>query len=171
MKRGLFFSFFIYIAIALGFVALIRVWYTPRSWVVGVALLLGWAAVNAFFLASSVRRNIVRLEVSTAAIPERKVSIVDPSYTDFDGLARAISVASDHVEHALARASENRRELEAMIDSMQDAVVAVDAAGRIQWSNQRLQRLITDGSAVRLGHALVAVHPRSRRPGMCPGCA
>ena len=155
MKRGLFFSFFIYIAIALGFVALIRVWYTPRSWVVGVALLLGWAAVNAFFLASSVRRNIVRLEVSTAAIPERKVSIVDPSYTDFDGLARAISVASDHVEHALARASENRRELEAMIDSMQDAVVAVDAAGRIQWSNQRLQRLITDGSAVRLGHALV----------------
>jgi two-component system phosphate regulon sensor histidine kinase PhoR len=155
VKRGLFFSFFIYIAIALGFVALIRVWYTPRSWVVGVALLLGWAAVNAFFLASSVRRNIVRLEVSTAAIPERKVSIVDPSYTDFDGLARAISVASDHVEHALARASENRRELEAMIDSMQDAVVAVDAAGRIQWSNQRLQRLITDGSAVRLGHALV----------------
>jgi two-component system phosphate regulon sensor histidine kinase PhoR len=155
VKRGLFFSFFIYIAIALGFVALIRVWYTPRSWIVGVALLLGWAAINAFFLASSVRRNIVRLEVSTAAIPERKVSIVDPSYTDFDGLARAISVASDHVEHALARASENRRELEAMIDSMQDAVVAVDAAGRIQWSNQRLQRLITDGSAVRLGHALV----------------
>ncbi len=155
MKRGLFFSFFIYIAIALGFVALIRVWYTPRSWIVGVALLLGWAAINAFFLASSVRKNIVRLEVSTAAIPERKVSIVDPSYTDFDGLARAISVASDHVEHALARASENRRELEAMIDSMQDAVVAVDAAGRIQWSNQRLQRLITDGSAVRLGHALV----------------
>jgi two-component system phosphate regulon sensor histidine kinase PhoR len=155
VKRGLFFSFFIYIAIALGFVALIRVWYTPRSWIVGVALLLGWAAINAFFLASSVRKNIVRLEVSTAAIPERKVSIVDPSYTDFDGLARAISVASDHVEHALARASENRRELEAMIDSMQDAVVAVDAAGRIQWSNQRLQRLITDGSAVRLGHALV----------------
>lgn len=155
MKRGLFSSFFIYIAIALGFVALIRVWYTPRSWVVGVALLLGWAALNAFFLASSVRKNIVRLQVSTAAIPERRVSIVDPSYSDFDGLARAISVASDHVEHALARASENRRELEAMIDSMQDAVVAVDAAGRIQWSNQRLQRLITDGSPVRLGHALV----------------
>jgi two-component system phosphate regulon sensor histidine kinase PhoR len=45
-----------------------------------------------------------------------------------------------------------------MIDSMQDAVVAVDAAGRIQWSNQRMQRLIPDtssGSAVRLGHALV----------------
>ena len=45
-----------------------------------------------------------------------------------------------------------------MIDSMQDAVVAVDAAGRIQWTNQRMQRLIPDtasGSAVRIGHALV----------------
>ncbi|HWW98565.1 MAG TPA: ATP-binding protein, partial [Edaphobacter sp.] len=106
----------------------------------------------------SVRRNITRLEDSTAAIPDRHVGVVDPSYSDFDGLARAISVASDHVERALNGASESRRELEAMIDSMQDAVVAVDAAGRIQWSNQRMQRLIPDtsfGSAVRLGHALV----------------
>jgi two-component system phosphate regulon sensor histidine kinase PhoR len=155
VKRGLFFSFFIYIAIALGFVVLIAIWYTPRNWVVGLALLLGWAAFNAFFLAWSVRKNIVRLQASTASIPESHVNIVDPSYTDFDGLARAISNASDHVERSLARASESRRELEAMIDSMQDAVVAVDAAGRIQWSNHRLQLMITDGSPVRLGHALV----------------
>jgi two-component system phosphate regulon sensor histidine kinase PhoR len=155
VKRGLFFSFFIYIAIAFGFVVLIGVWYKPQSWVVSAALLLGWAAINAFFLARSVRKNIVRLEASTASIPERHVSMVDPSYSDFDGLASAISSASDHVERSLARASESRRELEAMIDSMQDAVVAVDAAGRIQWGNQRLQKLITAGSPVRLGHALV----------------
>src|SRR5258708_5200370 len=135
-----------------------RVWFTPRNWVLGAALLIAWAAINAYFLARSVRRNITRLEDSTAAIPERHVGIVEPSYSDFDGLARAISVASDHVERALNGASESRRELEAMIDSMQDAVVAVDAAGRIQWSNQRMQRLIPNtsfGSAVRLGHALV----------------
>ncbi len=100
MKSGLFFSFFIHIAIALGFVALIRLWYTPRSWVAGLALLLCWAAINAFFLARSVRKNMVRLEASTAAIPERHVSIVEPSYSDFDGLARAISIASDHVERS-----------------------------------------------------------------------
>jgi two-component system phosphate regulon sensor histidine kinase PhoR len=158
VKRGLFFSFFIWIALALGFVALMRVWFTPRSWILGIALLIGWAAINAFFMARSMRHNIVRLEVSTAAIPERHVGAVDLSYSDFDGLARAISVASDRVERVLNNASESRRKLEAMIDSMQDAVVAVDAAGRIQWSNQRMQRLIPDtssGSAVRLGHALV----------------
>jgi two-component system phosphate regulon sensor histidine kinase PhoR len=158
VKRGLFLSFFIRIAIALAFVVAMRIWFNPRGWVLDIALLIGWAAINAYFLARSVRQNITRLEVSTAAIPDRHVGVIDPSYSDFDGLARAISVASDHVERALKGASESRRELEAMIDSMQDAVVAVDAAGRIQWSNQRMQRLIPDtsfGSAVRLGHALV----------------
>jgi two-component system phosphate regulon sensor histidine kinase PhoR len=46
---------------------------------------------------------------------------------------------------------------------MQDAVIAVDAAGRIQWTNQRMQKLIPGASsraaagsgAVRVGHALV----------------
>jgi two-component system phosphate regulon sensor histidine kinase PhoR len=158
VKRGLFLSFFIRIALALGFVALMRVWYTPRGWILGITLLIGWAAINAFFLARSVRGNIVRLQTSTAAIPNRQVGVIDPGYSDFEGLAQAISVASDHVERALNKASESRRELEAMIDSMQDAVVAVDSAGRIQWSNQRMQRLIPStysGSAVRHGHALV----------------
>ncbi len=158
MKRGLFLSFFIRIAIALAFVVLMRVWFTPRGWVLGTVLVIGWAAINAFFLARSVRQNIAWLEASTAAIPERHVGVIDPSYSDFDSLARAISVTSDHVERALNAASESRRQLEAMIDSMQDAVVAVDSAGRIQWTNQRMQRLIpetTFSSAVRIGHALV----------------
>jgi two-component system phosphate regulon sensor histidine kinase PhoR len=158
VKRGLFLSFFIRIAIALAFVVLMRVWFTPRGWVFGTVLVIGWAAINAFSLARSVRQNITRLEASTAAIPERHVGVIDPSYSDFDALARAISVTSDHVERALNAASESRRQLEAMIDSMQDAVVAVDAAGRIQWTNQRMQRLIpetTFSSAVRIGHALV----------------
>ena len=55
-------------------------------------------------------------------------------------------------------AQEERLQLEALLDSMQDAVVAVDAAGRIQWTNQRMQRLIPGASVqspVRVGHALV----------------
>lgn len=158
MTRGLFFSFFIRITIALAFVALMRMWFTPRGWVLDGVLVVGWAAINAFFLTRSVRKNIARLQASTAAIPERHVGIIAPTYSDFDGLAHAVSLASDHVERALNEASESRRELEAMIDSMQNPVVAVDSAGRIQWSNQRMQRLIPDtasGIAVRIGHALV----------------
>jgi len=134
------------------------VWFTPSGWILGALLVLGWAAINAFLLTRSVRISILSLQNSTAAIPERHVGLLNPRYNDFDGLASAISLASSHVERALSDAAESRRELEAMIDSMQDAVVAVDAAGRIQWTNQRMQRLIPGtsvSSAVRIGHSLV----------------
>lgn len=42
-----------------------------------------------------------------------------------------------------------------MIDSMEDAVVAVDAAGRIQWTNEHMRRL-APGDA-RVGRALVEI--------------
>jgi len=158
VTRGLFFSFFIRMTIALAFVALMRVWFTPRGWIFGTILVLAWAAINAFLLSRSVRQSIALLQTSTAAIPDRPVGALKYQYSDFDGLAQAISLASGHVERVLMDASESRRELEAMIDSMQDAVVAVDQAGRIQWTNQRMQRLIPGtsvSSAVRVGHALV----------------
>jgi two-component system phosphate regulon sensor histidine kinase PhoR len=158
VTRSLFFSFFIRISIALALVAILWKWLIPRGWLVGAVLVIAWAALNAFLQAYTVRRNIAQLQTSTQAIPERHVGLIEPSYTDFNELARAISLASDHVEHALKDASESRRQLEAMIDSMQNAVVAVDSSGRIQWSNQRMQRLLPDssfGSIVRIGHALV----------------
>src|ERR1700735_4237773 len=96
--------------IALAFVALMRVWFTPRGWILGVLLVLAWAAINAFLFTRSVRSGIALLQSSTAAIPERHVGVLHPPYSDFDGLAHAISVASDHVEHALTTATESRRE-------------------------------------------------------------
>jgi two-component system phosphate regulon sensor histidine kinase PhoR len=107
---------------------------------------------------------VILLQTATAAIAAPRIStepaspIPDQPYQDFDELAKSIAQASDHVDHVLANAAESRRELEAMIDSMQDAVVAVDSAGRIQWTNQHMQRLISGvavNGAVRIGHALV----------------
>jgi two-component system phosphate regulon sensor histidine kinase PhoR len=65
---------------------------------------------------------------------------------------------ADDAAKRLARSGESRRELEALLDSMQDAVVAVDAAGRIQWTNAPMRRLIPGVSAsglVRVGQSLV----------------
>jgi two-component system, OmpR family, phosphate regulon sensor histidine kinase PhoR len=158
VTRGLFFSFFVRMTIALAFVALMKTWFTPRGWILGSILVLIWAAVNAFLLSRSVRRSISLLQTSTAAIGERPLGTLHSQFSDFDGLAQAISLASGHVERVLNDAAESRRELEAMIDSMQDAVVAVDPAGRIQWTNQRMQKLIPGtafSGAVRVGHALV----------------
>jgi two-component system phosphate regulon sensor histidine kinase PhoR len=158
VTRTLFFSFFVRIIIALAFVALMRVWFMPWGWAPGIALVVAWAAINALLLARSVRKNISSLQASTIALAERPVELPGQQFQDFDGLARAISTVSTHVQHLLANSTESRNELVAMIDSMQDAVVAVDQAGRIQWSNQHMQQL-NPGSpvngSIRIGHALV----------------
>jgi two-component system phosphate regulon sensor histidine kinase PhoR len=156
--RSLFFSFFVRMTIALAFVAIMRVWFTPYGWLPGIVLVLAWAAINALLLARSVRQNITSLEACTAAIAERPVVLKEQNYQDFDGLAHAISTVSSHVERALVDAAGSRNDLAAMIDSMQDAVVAVDQTGRIQWTNRLMQQLISGASAaaaIRVGHALV----------------
>jgi two-component system phosphate regulon sensor histidine kinase PhoR len=77
---------------------------------------------------------------------------------EFDDTVAVVRDVSERLGRMLAAADSERRQLEKLLDSMQDAVVAVDSAGRIQWTNERMQRLIpgnTMGSAVRVGHALV----------------
>jgi len=158
LRRDLFLSVFLRVAVALVFVAFAGVSSHPYRWIIAGSLVVAWAAISAFLLARSVRTDITLLQNSAAAVPERQMDEVRTSFADFDGLAQAISVSSEHVNKALNDASESRRELEAMIDSMQDAVVAVDPAGRIQWTNQRMQKLIPGASfssAIRVGHALV----------------
>lgn len=158
MRRSLFLSFFVRMAIALAVVALLCLWLAPRNWVLAAIVLLGWAAVSALLVTRLVRQDISVLRASAAVLVDQPVEKVGNQYADFDEIAYAISGASEQVRRRLADASESRRELEAMIDSMQDAVVAVDPAGRIQWTNQCMQRLIPGafvGGAVRIGHALV----------------
>lgn len=138
--------------------AVLHLWLAPRGWILAAAFILVCAAIFALLLTRSVRRNISVLSASAVAIPEQSKGIIENRFSDFDEIAQAISTASQQVRSRLIAASESRRELEAMIDSMQDAVVAVDQTGRIQWSNQCMQRLIPGAfviSAVRVGHALV----------------
>ena len=158
MRRSVFLSVFLRIATGLVLVALAGISSLPNRWIIAGVLVTVWAGISAFFLARSVRQDVTLLRNSATAIPEHQVGEITPSFSDFDDLARAISVSSDHVNRSLSEASESRHELEAMIDSMQDAVVAVDPAGRIQWTNQRMQKLIPGASfssAIRIGHALV----------------
>ena len=119
------------------------------------------AGVTALGATWSVRRGLVPLERMAEAFPDQAElprGSEAQRFRDFDAVAKALVVASGGARTAINRAAESRRELEALLDSMQDAVVAVDSAGRIQWTNQRMQRLIPGYSysgTVRIGHALV----------------
>lgn len=174
MKRSFFVTVFLRLTLAMGFVALTRALLPQKDWYITVFDVLGWAAVAAIWTTYSVRQAIAPLQRAAATIagsPEEVAGSSTPSdtddfepgYRDFEQLSSALSAAAVQVEQSLAQSKESRRELEALLDSMQDAVIAVDQAGRIQWSNQRMQRLIPGAASrgslgsgpVRVGHALV----------------
>ena len=120
------------------------------GWVSGLALAAVFACLVIWRLHADVRgvnRGLLALggthRVETYA-----------SMGDFDETHRLIATASAEMGARLEAADEDRRELELVLDSMQDAVVAVDAAQRISWTNGRMQKLVT-GGAVRVGAGLV----------------
>jgi two-component system phosphate regulon sensor histidine kinase PhoR len=157
MTRSLFFKLFIRLVLAAGAVLAVRELLPPMPvWAV-VLLLLGWAAGMALWTAYSLRRILRPLQESANSLIEGQQAPMSTRYRDFDGLAVALASASEQVQRSLGKAAESRRELEALLDSMQDPVVAVDAAGRIQWTNQRMQRMMPGGpsGSVKVGHALV----------------
>ena len=166
MKRSFLVTVFLRLTLAMAFVAVTRALVPQKDWYITVLAVLGWAALAAVWTTYSVRQAIAPLERAAAAIAETpevgaerlQEAEYEPGYKDFQAISKALMGAAGHVEQSLARSQESRRELEALLDSMQDAVLAVDAAGRIQWTNQRMQRLIPGASvsgAVRVGHALV----------------
>jgi two-component system, OmpR family, phosphate regulon sensor histidine kinase PhoR len=166
MRRSLFLTFFLRMLLAFAPLAIVLAvlggrWVGAGTSIAVLALAVALLAVVAFGLTRFVRRALSPLQALAEGLPERAPTLDEielPQYSDFDDLAGAIAGASSKAQQVLQRASESRHELVALLDSMQDAVVAVDSAGRIQWTNQRMQRLIPGSSvqsAVRVGHALV----------------
>jgi len=58
-------------------------------------------------------------------------------------VAAALDKTARRVEESFLRVQTSQRELETLLNSMQDAVIAVGADGRVQWANWALDRLLT----------------------------
>ncbi len=73
-------------------------------------------------------------------------------------IAYALDTAAARLKRSFHALQTSHSELETLLDSMQEAVVAVDANGRIQWTNRAMQSVMVGpgaASSVRVGHALV----------------
>lgn len=68
-------------------------------------------------------------------------------------VARALDTTAVRLEQSFQALQSKQRELAALLDSMQEAVIAVNAAGQVSWSNSIMQRIAP--SAVRAGKSLV----------------
>jgi two-component system phosphate regulon sensor histidine kinase PhoR len=124
-------------------------------WSCGIVLACVLSAVARWRLRSSTRQ----LERAVQSLPEFDPDSDSlPRMSELADTVQALYGTSQRLRQRLGGAQADRLQLEALLDSMQDAVVAVDSAGRILWTNQRMQRLIPGSSVqspVRVGHALV----------------
>jgi two-component system phosphate regulon sensor histidine kinase PhoR len=78
-----------------------------------------------------------------------KKRAVEPLREELVHLRHSAEIA----ERAVMQLRSARTELESWLDSMQEAVVAIDVSGRIEWVNERMRRV--SGGSVRIGDALV----------------
>jgi two-component system, OmpR family, phosphate regulon sensor histidine kinase PhoR len=127
----------------------------PRWWMV-----IGTGVVVALWIAAwgtSVVTNAIELiEPAAASVAGRDSRWPDAPFRQMEPLLQALHVSAAEVVRQLEASSESRRKLEALLDSMQDAVTSVDGAGRIVWANVPMQKLVAESSGnVRAGHSLV----------------
>ncbi len=57
-------------------------------------------------------------------------------------MAAAIDKTAGQVERSFAAVRSSQRQLETLLNSMQDAVIAVSSDGLVQWANQPMDRLV-----------------------------
>ena len=116
------------------------------------------AVVGAMLLKAKLRSETRRLAQVARLLPDWDTDAAAPGWSsELAYAAESIRTSSERISQRLNRLEDDRLQLEALLDSMQDAVVAVDSAGRIQWTNRAMQALIPDvysHSSVRIGQAL-----------------
>jgi two-component system phosphate regulon sensor histidine kinase PhoR len=154
LKRSLFLTLLWRALVAVAAIGLAVLW-VPKPWMAVVAGLLGalWIAGQSTY---AITNALETLEPMAATVCDRDAPLGEPPYRQMEGIVDALNASSAEVARRLAASGESRRKLEALLDSMQDAVTSVDAAGRIVWANQPMQRLIAESSgSVRAGHSLV----------------
>ena len=72
---------------------------------------------------------------------------------ELSAMEGALNQTAERLEQNFAEIESRRHELATMLDSMQEAVVAVSSGGEVLWSNAVMQRIA--GMQIRVGRALV----------------
>jgi len=103
-----------------------------------VALVL--AGVLARFTALRLQR-IVQFANKIAG-GELTARIAEPSGDEIGQLAAALDKTARHVENNFAALQTSQRQLETLLNSMEDAVIAIGPDDRVQWANERMDSLV-----------------------------
>ena len=112
----------------------------------GVAFL--FALLVAAIAAHWSARRLERIVDVAARIAEGdlRARIQERSQDEIGRVAGAIDKTAWRVEQSFAAVRSSQRQLETLLNSMQDAVIAVSADGLVQWANQPMDRLVPQGT-------------------------
>ena len=110
----------------------------------GSALALAAALVLAAALSTWTARRLERIVDVAVRIAkgELQARVNDPSLDEIGRVAAAIDKTASHLEASFAAVRSSQRQLETLLNSMQDAVIAVSPDGLVQWANQPMDRLV-----------------------------
>lgn len=89
-------------------------------------------------------RRLERI-VDVAARIERgdlRARVDDSPMDEIGRVAAAIDKTAEQVERSFAAVRSSQRQLETLLNSMQDAVIAVSSDGLVRWANQPMDRLV-----------------------------
>src|SRR5271170_1067594 len=126
-----------------------------RDVLISSLISLALATLLAAFIAHRATRRLDRIVVfaSRIAAGELSARVEEGNLDEISEVAHALDATASRLEQSFRALETNRRELEALLDSMQEAVVAVNAQGQVSWSNAIMQRI--SPSPVREGRSLV----------------
>jgi len=98
-----------------------------------------------------VQLNLLRNGAEAYATRVMRESLPDFSWSEFDSLAQSLHEMARQLHDRIHAALAQKNEREAILSSMTQALVAVDTAGIILWTNKRFERLFSGKVSVRKG--------------------
>ncbi len=129
--------------------------HAARDLIFGSVFALAAATLLAAFFARRVAQRYDRIVLFANRIAAGDLSarLEEDSLGELSEVAHALDATASRLEQSFHALEASRRELAALLDSMQEAVVAVNAEGQVIWSNSVMQRICS--SAIREGRPLV----------------
>ncbi len=114
-----------------------------HAWI-GVLLAFVVALVASGITARSVARRLQRIVLFADRVGAGDLAarIEEPSGDEIGQVATSLDNTAHRLEESFAALKGSQRQLETLLNSMQDAVIAVSADDRVQWANLTMDRLV-----------------------------
>ena len=119
-----------------------------RALLMGVMLAFVSALVLAGIAAQSTARRLAGIVqfADKIAAGDLTARIAENSGDEIGQVASALDKTAHQLEEDFAALRNGQRQLETLLNSMQDAVLAVGEDQRVQWANQTMDRLVPQGT-------------------------